>query len=97
MFPLLSHLHVSFIAIRVLCCTTGRSVFVASIINDSTWTLCKIEIRRTGLETENTAVGISCTDHVAPLSAKVGTKSPIRGGRSVGIVRSRTKAMELVS
>jgi hypothetical protein len=29
-----------------------------------------------------------------PLSAKLGTTSPTRGGRSVGIVRSRTKAME---
>jgi hypothetical protein len=30
----------------------------------------------------------------ASLSAKVGTTSPTSGGRSVGIVRSRTKAME---
>ena len=29
-----------------------------------------------------------------PLSAKVGTTSPTGGGRSVGIVRSRTKATE---
>jgi hypothetical protein len=29
-----------------------------------------------------------------PLSAKVGTTSPASGGRSVGIVRSRTKATE---
>jgi hypothetical protein len=29
-----------------------------------------------------------------PLSAKVGTTSPTSGGRSVGIVRSRTKATE---
>jgi hypothetical protein len=30
-----------------------------------------------------------------PLSANVGTHSPANGGRSVGIVRSRTKAMEV--
>jgi len=29
-----------------------------------------------------------------PLPAKVGTTSPTGGGRSVGIVRSRTKATE---
>jgi hypothetical protein len=29
-----------------------------------------------------------------PLSGKVGTTSPTSGGRSVGIVRSRTKATE---
>jgi hypothetical protein len=30
-----------------------------------------------------------------PLTAKVGTTSPTSGGRSVGIVRSRTKATEV--
>jgi hypothetical protein len=29
-----------------------------------------------------------------PLSAKVGTTSPTSGGRSIGILRSRTKATE---
>ena len=40
-------------------------------------------------------MGNRCADHVTPpLSAKVGTTSPTGGGRSVGIVRSRTKATE---
>jgi hypothetical protein len=42
----------------------------------------------TGLEIEITALGFRCADHATPpLSAKVG---------SVGIVRSQTKAMQLL-
>jgi hypothetical protein len=41
------------------------------------------------LSTESVAL---TTQH--PLSAKVGTTSPTSGGRSIGIVRSRTKATE---
>jgi hypothetical protein len=37
-----------------------------------------------------TAVGIRCADHATPSVPKVGT-SPTCGGRSVGIVRMRTK------
>jgi hypothetical protein len=41
------------------------------------------------------AVGIRCADHVTPLYLqKLALTSPTSGGRSVGIVRSRTKAME---
>jgi len=39
-----------------------------------------------------TAVGTRCADHVT--SAKFGTNFPTGGGRSVGIVRVRTKATE---
>ena len=40
-------------------------------------------------------MGIRCTDHVAPLyPQKLALTSPTSGGRSVGIVRSRTKATE---
>jgi hypothetical protein len=40
-------------------------------------------------------VGIRCADHVTPLyPQKLALTSPTGGGRSVGIVRSRTKAME---
>ena len=40
-----------------------------------------------------TAVGIRCADHVTPLyPQKLALTSPTGGGRSVGIVRSRTKA-----
>ena len=40
-------------------------------------------------------MGIRCADHVTPLyPQKVGTNFADRGGRSVGIVRSRTKATE---
>jgi hypothetical protein len=39
-----------------------------------------------------------CTDHVTPLyPQKLALTSPTSGGRSVGIVRSWTKSMELVS
>jgi hypothetical protein len=41
------------------------------------------------------AVGIRCADHVTPLYLqKLALTSPTGGGRSVGIVRSRTKATE---
>jgi hypothetical protein len=42
-----------------------------------------------------TAVGTRCADHVTLLySQKLALTSPTGGGRSVGIVRSRTKATE---
>jgi len=42
-----------------------------------------------------TAVGTRCTDHVTPLYLqKLALTSPTGGGRSVGIVRVRTKATE---
>ena len=41
------------------------------------------------------AVGIPCADHVTPLyPQKLALTSPTGSGRSVGIVRSRTKATE---
>ena len=40
-------------------------------------------------------MGIRCTDHVTPFyPQKLTLTSPTGGGRSVGIVRSRTKATE---
>jgi len=42
-----------------------------------------------------TAVGTRCPDHVTPLyPQKLALTSPTGGGRSVGIVRVRTKATE---
>jgi len=42
-----------------------------------------------------TAVGTRCADHVTLLyPQKLALTSPTGGGRSVGIVRSRTKATE---
>ena len=42
-----------------------------------------------------TAVGTRCADHVTPLYLqKLALASPTGGGRSVGIVRVRTKATE---
>ena len=42
-----------------------------------------------------TAVGTGCADHVTPLyPQKLALTSPTAGGRSVGIVRVRTKATE---
>ena len=42
-----------------------------------------------------TAVGNRCADHVTPLyPQKLALTSPTGGGRSVGIVRSRTEATE---
>jgi len=41
-------------------------------------------------------VGTRCADHVTPLyPQKLALTSPTGGGRSVGIVRVRTKATEL--
>jgi hypothetical protein len=46
-------------------------------------------------KTENTAVGIRHSSHVAPsIRKKLAVTSPTSGGRSVGIVRSRTQTME---
>jgi hypothetical protein len=43
-------------------------------------------------------MGIRCADHVTPLyPQKLALTSPTGGGRSVGIVRSRTKATEFSS
>ena len=49
-----------------------------------------------GLENRRfTAVGTRCADHVTPLyPQKLALTSPTGGGRSVGIVLSRTKATE---
>ena len=42
-----------------------------------------------------TVVGTRCADHVTPLyPQKLALTSPTGGGRSVGIVRVRTKATE---
>jgi len=42
-------------------------------------------------------VGNRCADHVTPLyPQKLALTSPTSGGRSVGIVRVRTKATEFV-
>jgi len=42
-------------------------------------------------------VGTRCADHVTPLyPQKLALTSPTGGGRSVGIVRVRTKATEIV-
>jgi hypothetical protein len=46
-------------------------------------------------KTENTALGIRHGDHVAPsIRKKLAITSTTSGGRSVGIIRSRTKTME---
>jgi hypothetical protein len=48
-------------------------------------------------KSENTAVGIRHAEHVAPsISKKLAINSLTSGGRSVGIVRLRTEATELV-
>ena len=42
-------------------------------------------------------MGTRCADHVTPLyPQKLALTSPTGGGRSVGIVRSRTKATEFI-
>jgi hypothetical protein len=49
-------------------------------------------------KTDITAVGICSADHATPLyPLKLALTLPTRGGHSVGIVRSRTKATELVT
>jgi hypothetical protein len=50
-----------------------------------------------GLEYENTAVGIRRADHATPLyPQKLALTSQTSGGRSVRIVRSRTRGKEFV-
>jgi hypothetical protein len=49
-------------------------------------------------KTDNTTVGICCADHTTPLyPQKFALTSSTGGGRSVGIILSRTKATELLS
>jgi hypothetical protein len=46
-------------------------------------------------KTENTDIGIRHADHGAPsIRKKLTITSPTRGGRSVGIVRSRSQTIE---
>jgi hypothetical protein len=53
----------------------------------------EIWLSRPVLKAENTAVRLSHADHVGPLyPQKLALTSPTSGGRSVGIVRSRTQA-----
>ena len=54
------------------------------------------KVAAAGLENRRlTDVGTRCADHVTPLyPQKLELTSPTGGGRSVGIVRSRTKATE---
>ena len=61
------------------------------------WGAAWIKSSGSGPENRLTAVGIRCADHVTPLyPQKLALTSPTGGGRSVGIVRSRTKATEFV-
>jgi len=54
-----------------------------------------LKISGSGPENRLTAVGIHCANHVKPLyPKKLALTSPTGGGRSVGIVRLRTKATE---
>jgi hypothetical protein len=49
-----------------------------------------------GIENREYDGGIRCTDHATPLyPQKLALISPTSGGRSVGIVRSRTEATEV--
>jgi hypothetical protein len=65
-----------------------------SLVN-TTEELLEIKNSGSGLETENTVVGIRHADNVAPtISKNLALSSPTSGGRSVGIVRSRTQATE---
>jgi hypothetical protein len=51
------------------------------------------KLKASGLEIKNTAVGIRGADHAtASISKTLALTSPTSRGRSVGIVRSRTKA-----
>jgi hypothetical protein len=65
------------------------------IINFQIWSqyLCILRSRKPRL----TAVGILCTDHVTPSTRKSRHYFADSGGRSVGIVRLRTKATEFLS
>jgi hypothetical protein len=57
--------------------------------------LLDIKVAAPVQKTENKAIGIRHGDHVAPSIRKTLTiTSPTSGGRSVGIVRSRTRTME---
>jgi hypothetical protein len=48
-----------------------------------------------GLETENTAMGVRCADHATPsVRKRLALTWPTIGGRSIRTVRSRTKAIE---
>ena len=59
------------------------------------WGATGIKSSGSGPENRLTAVEIRCADHVTSLyPQKMALTSPTGGGRSVGIVRSRTKATE---
>ena len=53
------------------------------------------KVAASGLEKRLTAVGTRCADYVTPLyPQKLALTSPTGGGRSVSIVRVRTKATD---
>jgi hypothetical protein len=53
------------------------------------------KVTATVQKTENMSVGFCRSDHVTPpLYAKLSLSSPTIGGRSVGVVRSRTQVTE---
>jgi hypothetical protein len=56
-----------------------------------------VEVNLRSRKPKLTAVGIRCADHATPyIRLKLALTSPTSGGRSVGTVRLRTKATELI-
>jgi hypothetical protein len=68
----------------------------STLLRKDNWRATWMKSSDSGLENRDlTTVGIRCADHATPLyPQKLTLTSPTRDGRSVGIVRLRTKATE---
>ena len=73
-------------------------LFGTWVFNDSTSSALIIQFQRLRSRKQRlTTVGIRCANHVTPLyPEKLALTSPTGGGRSVGIVRLRSKATEFM-
>jgi hypothetical protein len=90
--------NISFLAARSR--TVGRGHHENAMgpgVPNSQYYLWRFTISSSVKKLEITAVGIRRSDHATPIyPPKLALTSPTRGGRSVGIVRSRTKATDLL-
>jgi hypothetical protein len=88
----------AFIGINICGSVPTVCIYLQKFPTRSSWYNNKIYFRfQTGLENRDYGLGIRRADHATHLYPQtLALTSPTSGGRSVGLVRSRTKATELL-